>query len=68
MHATGKYSISDLADVVAVSRPTVYRTLKSIMHFAPYGPFLKSVEMSVSAKRTILPPTGAAPNRGQSEQ
>lgn len=28
MHTTGDYSISDLADVFSVSRPTVYRTLK----------------------------------------
>lgn len=28
MHATGNYSISDLAEVFSVSRPTVYRTLK----------------------------------------
>jgi predicted DNA-binding protein YlxM (UPF0122 family) len=27
MHATGDYSISDLAEVFNVSRPTVYRTL-----------------------------------------
>lgn len=27
MHATGTYSISDLAEVFAVSRPTIYRTL-----------------------------------------
>ena len=27
MHGTGEYSISDLAEVFAVSRPTVYRTL-----------------------------------------
>ena len=27
MHGTGDYSISDLADVFSVSRPTVYRTL-----------------------------------------
>jgi len=27
LHASGDYSISDLADVFAVSRPTVYRTL-----------------------------------------
>ena len=27
MHATGEYSIGDLAEVFAVSRPTVYRTL-----------------------------------------
>ncbi len=26
-HATGKYSISDLADLFSISRPTVYRTL-----------------------------------------
>jgi DNA invertase Pin-like site-specific DNA recombinase len=28
MYATGNYSISDLADVFSVSRPTIYRTLK----------------------------------------
>lgn len=28
MYDTGDYSISDLADVFAVSRPTVYRTLE----------------------------------------
>ncbi len=28
MHVTGDYSISDLAEVFSVSRPTVYRTLK----------------------------------------
>ena len=27
MHDTGDYSISDLAELFAVSRPTVYRTL-----------------------------------------
>lgn len=27
MHATGQYSISDLAELFAVSRPTIYRTL-----------------------------------------
>ena len=27
MHATGEYSISDLAELCSVSRPTVYRTL-----------------------------------------
>ena len=28
MHDTGDYSISDLAELFAVSRPTVYRTLR----------------------------------------
>jgi DNA invertase Pin-like site-specific DNA recombinase len=28
MHANGEYSISDLAEVFSVSRPTVYRTLR----------------------------------------
>ena len=27
MHATGEYSISDLAELFSISRPTVYRTL-----------------------------------------
>ncbi|WP_273795119.1 helix-turn-helix domain-containing protein [Brucella intermedia] len=27
MYGTGEYSISDLADLFSVSRPTVYRTL-----------------------------------------
>ncbi len=30
MHETGEYSISDLADVFSVSRPTVYRTLQRV--------------------------------------
>ena len=30
MHVTGEYSISDLAEVFAVSRPTVYRTLECL--------------------------------------
>ena len=30
MHATGEYSISDLAELFAVSRPTVYRTLNRL--------------------------------------
>ena len=28
MHETGEYTISDLAEVFSVSRPTVYRTLQ----------------------------------------
>ncbi|MEP5761562.1 MAG: helix-turn-helix domain-containing protein [Litoreibacter sp.] len=28
MHGTGEYSISDLAEVFSVPRPTIYRTLK----------------------------------------
>ena len=28
MHASGEYSISDLAELFSVSRPTVYRTLQ----------------------------------------
>jgi DNA invertase Pin-like site-specific DNA recombinase len=27
MHRTGKYSISDLAELFSISRPTIYRTL-----------------------------------------
>ena len=30
MHGSGEYSISDLAEVFSVSRPTVYRTLKRL--------------------------------------
>ena len=43
MHATGEYSIDDLAELFSVSRPTVYRMLNR----RP-SPF----------KSTILPPTG----------
>ena len=32
MHDTGEYSISDLADVFSVSRPTVYRMLTRSIH------------------------------------
>ena len=45
MHATGEYSISDLAELFSVSRPTAYRTLNR-RH---------------SPERTILPPTGIDP-------
>ena len=27
MHATGEYSISEIAEIFSISRPTVYRTL-----------------------------------------
>jgi predicted DNA-binding protein YlxM (UPF0122 family) len=30
MHGSGKYSISDLAELFSVSRPTVYRTLHRV--------------------------------------
>ena len=33
MHATGDYSISDLAELFSVSSPTVYRTLNR--HLSP---------------------------------
>ncbi len=48
MHATGEYSVSDLAEFFSVSRPTVYRTLNR--RHSPY--------------RTILPPTGIDPISG----
>jgi hypothetical protein len=31
MHGTGKYSISDLAELFSISRPTGYRTLTRAM-------------------------------------
>ena len=34
MHATGEYSVSDLADVFAVSRPTVYRTINRVAAYS----------------------------------
>ena len=48
MHATGEYSISDLAELFSVSRPTVYRTLNR--RHSPW--------------RTFLPPTGIDPDLG----
>jgi DNA invertase Pin-like site-specific DNA recombinase len=38
MHATGDYSITDLAEVFSVSRPTVYRTLQAKPTASPSGP------------------------------
>lgn len=35
MHGTGDYSISDLAEVFSVSRPTIYRTLKRASVWPP---------------------------------
>ena len=37
MYDTGEYSISDLAELFAVSRPTVYRTLKRVPSPLPTG-------------------------------
>ena len=37
MHATGEYSIGDLAEVFAVSRPTIYRTLNRVPASTPNG-------------------------------
>ena len=34
LHDTGEYSISDLAEVFAVSRPTIYRTIKRIAAYS----------------------------------
>lgn len=41
MHASGNYSITDLAEVFSVSRPTVYRTLRPNSRPAP-GPLRAS--------------------------
>jgi hypothetical protein len=35
MHATGEYSITDLADLFSVSRPTVDRTLQAKQTASP---------------------------------
>jgi DNA invertase Pin-like site-specific DNA recombinase len=35
MHATGDYSITDLAEVFSVSRPTVYRTFQTKQTASP---------------------------------
>ena len=40
MHATGDYSISDLAEVFAVSRPTIYRTWEWTKHGGHAARFL----------------------------
>ena len=48
MHATGEYSISDLAELFSVSRPTVYRTLNR--------------RHSPSVRSCCAPPTGIDPH------
>ena len=35
MHATGEYSITDLAELFSISRPTVYRTLQANQTVSP---------------------------------
>ena len=37
MHKTGNYTITDLAELFRVSRPTVYRTLAAAEHVAAQG-------------------------------
>lgn len=49
MHASGEYTISDLAELFAVSRPTVYRTLQRAG--AKFGP-----------QRRIPPPPASDPH------
>jgi len=48
MHAAGDYSISDLAELFAVSRPTIYRTLHR-------------TGAKITPWRTILPPPASDP-------
>lgn len=50
MHASGEYTISDLAELFAVSRPTVYRTLQRAG--AKFGP-----------QRRIPPPPASDPTK-----
>ena len=50
MHATGEYSIRDLAEVFAVSRPTVYRTLQRAQSSPGNGP--AHVPVSIPDKHT----------------
>jgi DeoR/GlpR family transcriptional regulator of sugar metabolism len=37
MHKTGNYTITDLAELFRVARPTVYRTLAAAEHVAAQG-------------------------------
>ena len=59
MHATGEYSISDLADLFSVSRPTAYRTLNR-SHFSwrtilPLPESTRDPAFSFSHSRFFLP-------------
>ena len=47
MYDTGEYSISDLADVFSVSRPTIYRTL----HRVPGREALSQTERQAAAAK-----------------
>ena len=49
MHATGEYSISDLAELFSVSRPTVYRTLNR-RHPLPLSLRRPSVDSGLTAR------------------
>ena len=53
MHTTGEYSISDLAEVFSVSRPTVYRTLKRASSRAAFTP--RANQNSHDRSRPIVP-------------
>jgi len=44
MHGTGDYSISELAELFAVSRPTVYRTLARYAHVAMASTSLNPIQ------------------------
>ena len=49
MYDTGEYSISDLADVFSVSRPTIYRTL----HRVPGRKPLSQSERQIAAAKAV---------------
>ena len=59
MHDTGDYSISDLAELFSVSRPTVYRTLarQKTRHIALEKPRHLSLKVTHKGRRSLKSPT-----------
>ena len=61
MHDTGEYSISDLADLFSVSRPTVYRTLnRRLSPGVRFCPLPESTHAWASTSRPTEPPRSTA--------
>ena len=65
-HATGEYSISDLAELCSVSRPTVYRTLnRRLSPSVRSCPLPESTRVGPSSAARVFTPQSPVPATGR---
>jgi DNA-binding MurR/RpiR family transcriptional regulator len=64
MHATSEYSISDLAELFSISRPTVYRTFSQLRSEIGDGDFYRAFRVAEGLHESFyagtLPAEGVA--------